>query len=138
MPPTPKLPGDRVRTNKPITEWKNAPEGGWVGRKPQHPKGLMPESEKAWRAWFASWWAANWSPEDVPQLELAVRLYDLIVRGSTNEMPRFQSIADSLGITPKGRHALRWLPPSGEPETVTQTTPNDLEARRAARQSKLA
>jgi hypothetical protein len=137
--PPPKLPGQRsARAKKPVSDWKAAPEGGWKGDAPEVPVGLMPASQKAWALWFSAWWAANWTPEDVPQLELAVKLYDCVQRGDTKEMTRFQSLADSLGLTPKGRASLRWLPPTGEAETVAQATPNDLEARRAARQSKLA
>ena len=123
MAPTPKLPGERARRNKPISEWKHTPDGGWQGRKPVAPKGLMPESEKAWKLWFASWWAGNWSAEDVPMLELAVKQYDLVVRGNSGELSRFQALADSLGLTPKGRASLRWLPPKGEADTAYHRCP---------------
>jgi hypothetical protein len=140
MPPAPKLPGQRARTNKPISDWKYAAEGGWDGRKPNAPVGLMPESSKAWKAWFASWWAVNWTPEDVPQLELAVRLYDAAVRGDLTAATKFQVAADSLGITPKGRASLRWLPPKGveEPSAADISAADDLAQRREVRSKKLA
>lgn len=136
--PPPKLPGTRSSRKKPVSDWTSPALGGWQGRKPTAPVGLMPESVKTWKLWFASWWAACWDESDVPQVVLAIKLYDAVQRGDMASMPKFQSLADSLGITPKGRASLRWLPPKGEAETGPVAVPDDIAAKREARAARLA
>jgi len=138
MPPTPKLPGQRTRTNKPISDWKHSPDGGWQHPIPEAPDGLLTASVTAWALWFDAWWAVNWTPQDVPQLELAIKLYDSVQRGDTKDMTKFQTLADSLGITPKGRASLRWLPPKGEADAGPVAVPDDIAAKREARAARLA
>ena len=112
--PPPKKPGERVRTNAPASgEWKEAPGVGWqYGRAPACPKelGLLPEAQEAWKAWFASWWAAHWTKEDLPGLKLVIRQYDQNLRGAL-EINKLTPLLDAYGITPTGRQKLHWLPP---------------------------
>jgi hypothetical protein len=68
------------------------------------------EAKRTWAAWFASWWSQHWTDADVPQLRLALRAYDLASEDPT-QVPKFTSLADGLGLTPKGRLTLRWLQP---------------------------
>lgn len=97
----------------------------------------MPKSRKAWRMWFEGWWAAFWTPEDVPQLELCIGLFDQVVRGDTSAMTKLQPMLDRYGITPKGQQDLRWAPPAVEHE-VDEGRADELEERRAQRRQRLA
>lgn len=117
--PPPKRPEDRVRRNKPVGgEWKPAPAVGWQHgdptdkrRKfPKAPEGLMPESAAAWDAWFASWWAAHWKPEDLPGLRMVIREFDRLARGD-GKVNEVRALLAAYGITPEGQQKLRWLPP---------------------------
>lgn len=116
--PAPKRDSERRRTNKPVTGWNRTPEGtGWRhGRVPTAPDGTTAAGKKTWKLWFASWWSWWWSPEDVPQLEIALKLWEL-ARTDPSVAPKFQAMADALGLTPKGRYALRLLPPEDADET---------------------
>lgn len=113
--PAPKLDSERRRTNKPVTGWNRTPAGGWRhGKIPTAPDGSTADARKTWKLWFSSWWAYWWTLEDVPQLELALKMWYL-AKTDPSVAPKFQALADALGITPKGRYALRLLPPE-EPE----------------------
>lgn len=115
--PAPKRDSERRRTNKPVTGWNKTEKSGWQhGKTPPVPRGLTDAGKKAWKLWFQSWWASWWTPEDVPVLELAVLLYDRSCTGDAASVSKFQALADSLGLTPKGRYSLRLLPPDGEEE----------------------
>lgn len=114
--PAPKKPEDRVRRNKRAVEWTSPAGWGW-----QH--GDVPELEltepraatvRAWDAWFASWWAAFWTPGDLPQLQLAAVLFDQVQAGAL-DVSKLTPVLDKLGITPKGRKDLLWTIPKEEP-----------------------
>lgn len=133
--PPPKKPEDRVRRNKPASgEWKEAPGVGWQhGRKPAVPKELTltPEAQDAWRAWFASWWASNWTQEDLPGLKLVIRKYDEVLRGSL-DIAKVTPLLDAYGITPKGRQSLHWSEPkktNPAPATAGATAGNVTQMR---------
>ena len=131
--PPPKDPALRVRTNKPAGgEWKPAPGHGWQhGKKPPAPSrdlGLLPESVAAWNAWFSSWWASNWSKEDLPGLRLVIRKFDECLRGST-DIAKVAPLLDAYGITPKGRQSLRWSPPKEAPGAVPASAGNVTQIR---------
>ena len=124
--PAPKKPEDRVRRNKPVSgEWLPAPKGvGWQhGDVPPAPAELelCREAEEAWVAWFASWWAAHWTEQDLPGLKLAIRKYDELLRGSI-DIAKVMPVLDAYGITPKGRQSLHWT----EPKT-TKAAPATVE-----------
>lgn len=112
--PAPKRDSERRRTNKPVTGWNKTPEGGWQHDKvPAAPDGTTAAGKRTWKLWFSSWWAYWWALEDVPQLELALKLWER-AQQDMNAAPKFQALADSLGLTPKGRYALRLLPPEDD------------------------
>ena len=119
--PAPKRDAERRRTNKPATPWVKTPKVGWQHDKvPAVPAGLTRDGAKTWRLWFGSWWASHWTPEDVPQLELALRLWDRANSGDVQAATKFQGIGTALGLTPEGRHKLRWLPPEDEEEDTSE------------------
>lgn len=68
----------------------------------------MPASEEAWRVWFGAWFAAHWSPEDVPALRHLVGLYDQVERGKFERHNELRLAMDTYGITPKGQQDRRW------------------------------
>ena len=72
--PAPKE--DRRRTNVPERgEIVEAAGIGWQhGAIPDAPEGLMPASESAWVTWFSAWFAAFWSPADLPGVRHMIRL----------------------------------------------------------------
>lgn len=139
MPPgnKPKAPGTTVHRNPVAHPWQPAPAGGWKGRKPNPPKDLTEAAKKAWKAWFQSWWAAFWTPEDIPQLELAIKIYDNVLRGQTG-VEKLTPLLDKYGITPKGRQDLRWQPPSSAAPAEPEKVPDELAAKRDDRRKKLA
>jgi len=109
--PAPKRDSERRRTNKPVTGWNKTPEGGWRFDKiPVAPDGTTAAGKKTWKLWFSSWWAHWWELEDVPQIELALRMWER-AQSDPQAVTKFQALADALGLTPKGRYSLRLLPP---------------------------
>ena len=119
--PAPKRDSERRRTNKPATPWVKTTKVGWQhGKIPSVPSNVTREAGKTWRLWFGSWWASWWSPEDVPQIELALRLWDRVNSGDVQAASNFRGIAEHLGITPKGRHTMRWLAPEDEEEDTSE------------------
>lgn len=117
----------RVRRTPPKTgEWQTPEVWGWRVEK----FGPVPVLEvdgpkaatvKAWDAWFASWWAALWTPGDLPQLQLAASLLDQHHRGLL-DITKVVPVLDKLGITPKGRQDLRWSAPKEDAEPAKQGT----------------
>jgi hypothetical protein len=97
-------------------EWQPAPATGWQhGAIPRPPTGLLPSSRDAWNAWFGAWWAAHWSPDDVPGIRIVVRLFDEVERGNYQRAGEWRQWADTYGITPKGAMERRWLPAAARP-----------------------
>ena len=134
----PKPPGQAVTRHPRTFEWQAAPGEGWqYGEVPEAPDGLRSDSLEAWSLWFSSWWAAHWSPADLPQLRLAVQTYDRVLRG--DEKVTALGILDKLGITPKGRQDLRWAPQKASPaEDDHRRELDDLSQKRAERRKRLA
>jgi hypothetical protein len=111
----------RNKYDKPIIEQLPSVTGrSWEGRRPPCPKDVSAEARKTWAAWFDSWWSQHWTPEDVPQLRLALLAWDLAAEDPT-QLTKFLPLADALGLTPKGRQSLRWLQP--KPETTVAAAP---------------
>lgn len=111
--PSPKPASQRRRRNAPARgEWKTAPAIGWrYGAIPKPPDGLKAASRTAWKTWFMAWFAAHWSPADLPGLRVLVRLYDAAQRGEHQRAGELRLWMDNYGITPAGRQARRWQPP---------------------------
>ena len=80
---------DRNRRTAPERgEWQPSPDGGWQHDLPPPPPGISPRAAEVWSGWFRSWWAANWTPDDLPTLRLVIRLWDRVDRGDVNTVPR--------------------------------------------------
>lgn len=65
---------------------------------------------------MGSWFAAYWTPEDLPNLRLCIKLWALGDAGKAKgtERTAYIRLADDLGITRKGQQDRRWKRP--EPE----------------------
>jgi hypothetical protein len=114
MPNPPKDPSVRRGRNGVVTEWKKAEQVGWRhGSTPKPPAGVTPAARKTWALWFSAWWASFWELEDVPNLELALRLWDE-ANARPERVTKYEPLAKQLGLTPKGRFDLRWQPPLAE------------------------
>lgn len=109
----PKPPGARRRANTPERgEWRAAEGVGWQhGEMPAPPDGLMPASVVAWETWFAAWFAAHWTPDDLPGLRQLVVIYDQVQRGEHQRSGECRLWMDTYGISPKGQQDRRWARP---------------------------
>ena len=107
---------DRVRRAPPARgDFVNAEAVGWQhGDSPAPPDGLMPASVEAWSTWMGAWFAAFWTPSDLPGLRQLVRLYDQVERGEFQRAAELRLQMDTYGITPKGQQDRRWRPPKPE------------------------
>lgn len=90
----------------------------------------MPASVEAWATWMAAWFAAHWTPDDLPGLRTLVRLYDQVERGEFQRANELRLQMDTYGITPKGQQDRRWSAPSDEPQAapVKPIKPRRLKA----------
>jgi len=124
--------------NKRVHPWKTPAGIGWqYGRKPAPPRGLTEAGKRAWRTWFASWWAGFWTPDDLPGLELTVRLFDGVQSGHV-DVSKVTPLLDRYGITPSGRQSLRWAQPEAPAEEPKATKADDeLARKRDDRRSRL-
>jgi hypothetical protein len=76
---------------------------GWQhGDVPAPPAGLLKASQKAWATWMGAWFAAHWTPGDLPGLWVVIGLYDRVERGEFHRSAEWRMWADTYGITPKG------------------------------------
>lgn len=126
--PIPKQDGQRRRGAPPVHGWKQADGVGWQhGSMPPAPYGLTKPAKQAWEVWFASWFAAFWTPEDVPGLRQLVRLYDQVERGEFQRHSELRLAMDTYGITPKGQQDRRWQPPSVDAQPVVDHGMDDEE-----------
>ena len=120
--PAPKLNRQNTRETPIRGEWTPAPGSGWQhGEIPKAPTGLRPASRDAWQTWFSAWFAANWTPEDLPMLRQVIKLYDKVEQddASAADLTQFRQLIDSYGITPKGQQDRRWT----RPKPVEQAPP---------------
>jgi len=112
----PKPAAQRRNTNAPQRgEWNEIADVGWQhGEVPAPPEGLKPASVEAWRTWMGAWFAAHWTPEDLPGLLTIVLLYDQVQRGEFQRANELRLQMDTYGITPKGQQDRRWARPVSE------------------------
>jgi hypothetical protein len=126
----PKPAGARRRRNVPERgEWVATVAEGWQhGPVPDAPEGLMQASVDAWVTWFAAWFAAHWTPSDLPGLRQLVRLYDQVERSEFQRAAELRLQMDTYGITPKGQQDRRWSKPTEQrtPASVTPIKPRRL------------
>jgi len=92
----------------------------------------MPASVDAWNTWLKAWWAAHWSPDDLPALRQLIRLYDQFERGEFQRAGELRMGMDNYGISPKGQQDRRWIRP--EPEEAAPSSPPRGKRRAAADQ----
>lgn len=120
--PAPK--DGRRRRNVPARgEIVTAPAEGWQhGKVPAAPAGLMPASRGAWSTWFKAWFAAFWTPSDLPGLRQVIRLYDQVERGVFQRSSELRLQMDAYGITPKGQQDRRWKKPEAPAAPVVGTS----------------
>lgn len=71
----------------------------------------MAASITAWNTWFAAWFAAFWSPADLPGIRHMIRLHDQVERGEFQRSTELRMTMDTYGVTPKGQQDRRWKPP---------------------------
>lgn len=112
--PAPKQ--NRRRRNTPARgDWKPTEATGWQhGPPPPAPDGLREASLQAWATWFAAWFAAHWTPDDLPGLRVVIRLYDEVERGEFTRATELRQMLDNYGITPKGQQDRHWMRPTAE------------------------
>ena len=112
--PAPK-PNSRTR-HKPLRgSWTPAPGSGWRhGVVPPPPDGLLAKSRETWAAWFASWAAGHWDPDHLPDIYIAIRLFDAVERGDLTRTGELRQWMDGIGVTYKGQQDRRWLPPKAD------------------------
>lgn len=118
----------RRRRSVPVRgDYKAAPGVGWQhGAMPEPPEGLMPASITAWGTWMGAWFAANWTPDDLPGLRKVIGLYDATERGDLQRSAELRMMMDNYGITPKGQQDRRWVRPKDEqPATQQPAQPID-------------
>ena len=101
----------RRRANRPRSgDWQQADSPGWQhGAIPKPPSPLTPAARTAWRTWFGAWFAAYWTPDNLPQLRKVIQLYDEHERGRP-VVAELRNWMDGMGITPLGQQRLHWLP----------------------------
>jgi hypothetical protein len=111
--PAPKDPSQRVnRAEKPRGDWQAAGAVGWQhGEVPKPPAKLTAAAREAWDVWMGAWFAAFWTPDDLPALRQLVRLYDQVERGEFQRHGELRIGMDTYGITPKGQQDRRWKRP---------------------------
>ena len=126
--PAPKE--NRRRRNKPVRgDWQSTPDVGWQhGELPPPPDGLKDVSRWAWDSWFKAWFAAHWTPDDLPGLRVVIRLYDEVERGEFTRATELRQMLDNYGITPKGQQERRWTRPKPEEAQPSQSQPRPAAA----------
>lgn len=114
---TPKATRQRPRDNKQRIrgDWKAA-DGGWQHEPIEAPDGLLEASRTAWETWMRAWFAAHWTPDDLPGLRQVIRLYDQVERGEFQRASELRLQMDTYGITPKGQQDRRWTRPKSDEE----------------------
>jgi hypothetical protein len=96
-------------------DWESAGVVGWqFGDAPEPPDGLTAAAVAAWETWFSAWFAAHWTPDDLPGLRQLVRLYDQVERNEFQRASELRLQMDTYGITPKGQQDRRWMRPKVE------------------------
>lgn len=111
-------------------DWQATPGVGWQhGAVPPPPDGLLAPSRTAWETWMRAWFAAHWTPDDLPGLRKVVQLYDATERGELHRSAELRMSMDNYGITPKGQQDRRWTRP--KPDEALQVAPTPTSGKYA-------
>lgn len=78
---------------------------------------------------MTAWFAAHWTPEDLPALRQVIRLYDQVERGEYVRAGELRLQMDNYGITPKGQQDRRWVPPWMHPKPDDAASPEPTPNR---------
>lgn len=111
-------------------EYQATPGVGWQhGETPRCPVRSR-AAQETWSTWMGSWFAAHWTPQDLPNLRLVVKLWAKCDTGKAigSERTELRQLMDSYGITPKGQQDRRWTPPKADqhPQPEPSETPGRL------------
>ena len=102
------------------------------------PNGLSARTRRAWKSWWESPVAAMWTRDQWATVEQLARSFDEWDRDILNVKVAaiVLRMLDTLGLTEKGRRALRWRFPHEVPGVivgkvdVAGLVPDELEKRR--------
>ena len=122
--PAPKA--DRRRANTPERgEWKASPGIGWQHGNIPDPPVRSAIARETWATWFRSWFASYWTPDDLPNLRLVIKLWAKADSGKAtgSERSELRQLMDSYGITPKGQQDRRWAAPIRGAKPVDEPEP---------------
>lgn len=113
----PKAPTSRRNGHAPIRgEWSPTEKQGWQhGEIPKPPAKLTTAARDAWSVWFKAWFAAHWTPDDLPGLRQVIWLYNACAKGDQTRAGELRQMMDNYGITPKGQQDRRWAKPEEAP-----------------------
>lgn len=113
--PGPAPAANRRRRNAPARgDWRSDQAIGWQhGEVPPPPARLNAAAKVAWATWMAAWFAAHWTPDDIPGLRVLSQLYSFVASGKAKAGDRseLRQQMDAYGITPKGQQDRRWQAP---------------------------
>ena len=79
-----------------------------------------------------SWFAAHWTPDDLPGLEVVITQYDAHRRNAApkaNDATAVVRLMDTYGITPAGQQARRWSPPKLEDQPLDDKRPAEAPSK---------
>jgi hypothetical protein len=76
--------------------------------------------------WMTAWFAAHWTPADLPGLRKLIRLYDATERGELGRSAELRQLMDNYGITPKGQQDRRWAPPKPAETPAEVDSPQEI------------
>lgn len=132
----PKSPSARRNAATPMRgEWTPAAGTGWQhGKVPEPPKDLTPASLLAWQRWFRAWFAAHWTPGDIPALNVLIGLYDEVERGRWQCAGELRMWCDTYGVTPKGQQDRRWQRPDAASVAAARPAPARIDSYAHLRQ----
>jgi hypothetical protein len=103
------------RTNSRVEGFTTLPPAR-TGPAPKLPGGVdwLPATRAAWKAWWASPQASQWTDDDVPQVVVMAAKYQAALEGDQAASSEFRQWSDRFGMSPLARLKNRWLLPTDE------------------------
>ena len=119
--PLPKPAGQRRRSNAPTIPTTNLPCRGRTGTVPRSPIKLGPAAQAWWKWAWKTPQAAAWDVGNANFIARRANLEDLLATADDPKselavLREMRERDDRLGLTPKGRLALRWSIVDDEPK----------------------